>query len=64
MSKSFKFSFYILISIFIILFLIFTFLAIKASYGGVKLNFLEGLIKEEIKSSSLINLDIESFKSR
>ncbi len=60
MIKSFKFLVYILISIFIIIFLIFTFLAIKASYGGVKLNFLEGLIKEEIKSSSLINLDIES----
>ncbi len=61
MNKGIKICIYIIVSILISLFIIFTVITIKASFGGLKLNFLENRISEEIESRFLLKTEFNEF---
>ena len=60
MGKLFKIFLYISVSILIVITLSFLLVSIKASYGGLKLDFFESRINEKIKSSFLLNAKLQN----
>ncbi len=60
MSQKFRVFIYVIGSILITFLLFFSFISIKASYGGLKLNFLENHISKEIESRLSLNTKSEN----
>ena len=52
---------YSFISIFAFLIVLFSYISIKSSYGGINLSFLEKRLNQIINSESKLNLEFENF---